>query len=174
MTLFQKRLLIHSSILFVVILILTIGLVLFSNNIELYSRELSVVRKTLASQSNSIERLADLNIQYRKVENYFDMLRNFVPKEDDLISLSRDFQVLAKKANIEHSFSFIGQNAASANSLGSLNFNIDSSGNIGGLFSFAESLENFKYLTRIDSFKIGRNQENKSIMTIKGEVFFRR
>ncbi len=173
MTTFQKRLILHSSISAAIITILVIGLVLFGKNITSYGKELSDARQTLALQAVSLERLAGLQTQYKVAEPYVKVLNNVIPKEEDLIDLSRDFQILATKANITHSFSFVGENPASAGSLGSINFRLDAAGKLDNLFSFVKSLEHFRYLTRLDSFTIGRDQEKNSMMTVRGQVFFR-
>jgi len=157
-----------------IIIILLVGLILFAKNINSYSTDFSSSREKLALQTVSLEQLAHLKIQYNKTaKGAFAVLDNVIPKEEDLINLSRDFQVIATKANVSHSFSFVGENPASPNSLGSVNFRLDASGNLDNLFSFAKSLENFRYLTRLDSFTIGRDQEKNSIMTVRGQVFFR-
>lgn len=150
------------------------GLILFAKNISSYNIELSGSREKLALQTVSLEQLARLQTQYNKTaKRAFATLDNVIPKEENLINLSRDFQVIATKANVSHSFSFVGENPASAGSLGSVNFRLDVSGNLDNLFLFAKGLENFRYLTRLDSFTIGRDQEKNSTMTVRGQVFFR-
>ena len=164
----------HGSISLAIIITLSVGLVLFAGNIKLYGNELSQSRENLTLQTVSLERLAQLQTQYnKKAKSYFGVLNNAIPKEEDLINLSRDFQVLATKANITNSFSFTGENPALGDSLGSINFRLDTSGNLDNLFAFAKNLENFRYLTRLDNFTIGRDQEKKSTMSVRGQVFFR-
>lgn len=174
MSSFKKQLTIQLAIAAGVILVLSVALSVFSGNIRAAIDELAALRSDLASRAASLESLAKLQTQYtRKAKAYSESLAQAVPKKEDLIGLSKDFQSLAGQARVDQSFGFTGETPASGGNLGFLSFQISATGELANLSRFLSSVENFRYLTKVESLGIAPDPANGQKLSIRGRIFFR-
>lgn len=171
---FKKQLSIQLAIAGGVLVILAIGLSFFSGTIRTAIDNLSALRADIATRASSLESLARLQTQYnRKAKTYSENLTKAVPKKEDLIGLSKDFQTLANQAKVEQSFGFTGETPASGGGLGFLSFQIAASGDLASLSKFLASVENFRFLTKVENLSISPSESDNQKINIKGRIFFR-
>ena len=170
---FKKQLSIQLAIAGGVFLVLIIGLSFFSSSIKSAIEDLATLRTDLTARASSLEALARLQTQYTtKAKGYSEMLTKAVPKKEELIGLNKDFQNLAGQAKVEQSFGFTGETPASGGSLGFLSFQIAASGDLLSLSKFLASVENFRYLTKVEGLTISPDPSGQKF-GIKGRIFFR-
>src|SRR3989344_5137483 len=126
---FKKKIIMEFGVAAGVLLLLSAGIVFFSFSMNTFSKRLYEGRKELKVRSASVTRFAELERARREVgAPYLNVLYNFVPKKDELINFSREVQTLANSEGLEFGFSFIGENPASEDTLGSVRFTINVSG----------------------------------------------
>lgn len=174
MSSFQKRLAIQASVAFAAVILLLVGIFYFSGKIKERGGILVSAKSELASRSASLEELARLQSQYKKAKDYLALLGSAIPRESDLFNISRDFQILATQAGISHTFAFTGESPAADGGLGAVNFRLQMEGDIYGIQTFVNSLEKFKYLTRLESFSVSKTKDGRNTASIRGQIFFRK
>ncbi|MDI6820756.1 MAG: hypothetical protein QMD65_01075 [Patescibacteria group bacterium] len=173
---FHKRLIFRLISGFIIITALTTGTIYFSKSINRYSNQLVDSRRELIERSVALDNLASLSEQYNvKAKNYLNVLYGVVPKKDELfvISLNQDFQELAIQTSLEYSFSVIDEIKPADDKLGFLRFKLTLRGKLDNVLKFIKALYQFRYLTTIDGFVITRQDENKTEIVLRGQVFYR-
>jgi|GEM_PF-1388275 len=171
---FKKQLTIQLSIALGVLIILSIGLSIFAGSIRTAIDDLASLRADLAFRASSLKSLANLQTQYnRKAKGYSENLTKAVPQKEELIGLSKDFQSLAGLAKVEQTFGFTSETPASGGGLGFLSFQSTASGDLLSLSKFLSSIENFRYLTKVESLNISPSEPSSQKLNIKGKIFFR-
>ncbi len=174
MTTFKKKLVIQGSIAFLSIAVLSIGIAIFSGDIEQYGKNFIAAKEELAKRTNSLSMLANLQTQYnKKAKDYMLILEESIPMETNLFNISRDFQVLATQSGVEQTFAFTGESRPSGGTLGSVNFRLQAVGEAENLQLFIKNLEQFRYITRIESLSIGRTKDGLSTASVRGQIYFR-
>lgn len=174
MTTFKKKLVIQGSIAFLSIAVLLTGIVIFSGDIEQYGKNFVAAKEELAKRTNSLSVLASLQTQYnKKAKDYMLMLEESIPMEANLFNISRDFQVLATQSGVEQTFAFTGESRPSGETLGSVSFRLQAVGEMENLQLFIKNLEQFRYITRIESLSIGRTKDGLNTASIRGQIYFR-
>jgi hypothetical protein len=171
---FKKQLTIQLAIAFGALIILSIGLSVFASSIRATIVDLASLRSNLAFRASSLGSLARLQTQYnRKAKAYSENLTKAVPKKEELIGLSKDFQNLAGQARVEQSFGFTSETPGSSGGLGFLSFQSAASGDLLNLARFLSSIENFRFLTKVENLSISPTESNSQKINIKGRIFFR-
>ncbi len=174
MTDFQKKLTAQGAVALVVLGTLTAGLIFFSGNISTYSDELKKARMSLADRSAALGELARLQTQYvKKAKGYLTELQGMVPREEDLINVSKDFQFLASQNGVTQTFSFLGENPAAPGSLGSINARIDVNGSMEKIARFIRGIEEFRYVTQVEKVAMNRDQAGGLSASVTFKIFFR-
>ena len=173
-TMFQKKFLTELGIALGILIILGGGVLFFSVNIKTFAAELNKQKKELKMRSNAVSRLSELERSGKEFGiPYLNVLYNLVPKKDELINFSREAQALASSEGLEFGFSFIGENPASSDSLGSVRFTVNVSGKSeANVRNMIRKLQDFRFFIKIENFSISNTIEG-SKGTIRGQVFFR-
>jgi len=157
----------------VIIMALAAALFFGGSSINKHSRQILEKREELLVKAAELNTFAVLKSQYdSRVKSDLDILYNFVPPKDQLINFSRDMQFLAGQSGVGLVFSFVGETAPSAESLGTVKFNLNLTGEFDKLLKFIQLLERFRYLIILDSVSFN-NQDSKTQMTVNGQVYFR-
>ncbi len=144
----------------------------FKANIIKSVAKIIEMNRELASRSFTIESFASLRTQLIAARDYKIILNNIVPKEDDLLNLSKDLQAVASKNGLEYGFSFVGETKPSGSELGSINFSLNLSGTLEQFLQFIYDLRSFKYINVIDGLSFNGAQ-GKGTMGLRGRIFFR-
>lgn len=170
---FKKKLLIQSGITVGIITVLFLGIVFFSNTITDYAGQITSLRNQIAARSGSLNALAILRAQSSLIEGDTKIMNNAVPVKDQLINLSKEFQLLSSQSGLSSSFSFLGESPSSATTFGTIRFKLDISGNFEKLMSFIPQLQNLKYVSSFDNYSITRTSGDNGILTTKGQIYYR-
>jgi len=171
---FSKKLLIELAITFIIIFALGAGVWFFASNIRVYSEKIVSLRKEITRKSKAIDTLAKLRDEYNKrAKNALGILYSQIPLKDQLINLPREYRFLANQAGLgNYGFAFGDEVGPGENTLASVKFNINVSGNINQLLNFIKLLNQFRYLNTVDSISFTSQGDSVS-MTVNGRVFFR-
>ena len=171
---FKKKLAIELGITAVLIVGLVSGILIFASKLKASAQEMIGLREELALRSKSLNSVAALRSEYDiKVKDRMKVLVSSVPVKDQLINISKDFQLISSKAELQSTFTFVGEWAATNDSLGKVTFKLSEEGNFEKLIDFISVLQNFHYLSSFDSFSVLRKQEGNSILSTQGSIYFR-
>ncbi len=165
-----KKFLIDLSIALTLLLVLGIGVTFFSINLARSTGKLSESKKELKTRSGTVQELAELQRVEKQFGNsYLNVLYNYIPQKDELINFGREMQTLADSEGLEFGFSFLGEDPASSETLGSVKFSVQIAGKSQiPILNFIKKLQNFRFLTKIENITISNTEG-----VIKGQVFFR-
>lgn len=170
---FHKRIAVQLSISLAIIAVLVFGIMLFGFKVNSISREIAAKRQELNERSSALQSLASLRSDYStKAEPYLNVLYNVVPQKDELIDLSKDFQVIAQEDGLDYGFTFLGETPPGTEGLGAVRFNLSLGGSLTGLLNFLKSMENFRYLVSLEGVSISRGVDGMR-MDVRGSVFYR-
>ena len=171
---FKKKIFMEFGVASGVLVALATGVIFFSLNMRTFAERLYEGKNDLKIRSASVSRLADLKrVEQQIGAPYLNVLYNFIPKKDELIDFSREMQSVASSEGLEFGFSFMGENPASEDALGSVRFAVNISGpseeNIRG---FMQKMQNFRFFIKLEELSIAET-ENGARGSMRGQVFFR-
>ena len=172
---FKKALLTDLTLWFLIAGALSASLVFFGVGITRAGERVRQSYQELLSQSFTIISGARLRTQYvEKAEPALRVLYTFIPTQDELIDLTKEFRLVAGSFDLGFGFTFLGEmSPAAGEPLGSANFSISLQGtNQDQLFQFMQKLERFRYFLTVESVAMN-SQGARNEMTIRGRVFFR-
>ena len=170
---FKKKLGLELGISVVLILGLTGGILFFGSRLETSAEEMRQVRAELALRSKSLNAVAALRSEYdMKIKERLKALIILIPVKDQLINLTKDFQLVSSKDGLQSTFTFVGESSATDFGLGKVTFRLSTEGDFEKLIGFVTTLQNFHYLSSFDSFSLLRGKES-SVLGTHGSVFFR-
>ncbi|RJQ27010.1 hypothetical protein C4565_05960 [Candidatus Parcubacteria bacterium] len=107
-----------------------------------------------------------------KVKDRLKVLVTSVPVKDQLINLTKDFQLISSKSGLQTTFTFVGETPANDLDLGKVTFKLSTEGEFSELIQFISTLQNFYYLSSFDSYSLLRGKES-SVLGTRGSVYFR-
>jgi len=169
---FYKNLLKHNWLYISGILILVVLALFLKGNLESSITKISTQHKTLATRSSSLLSLATLRGEFAKANPYFSFLENILPPRDQLLSFSNELENIARKNNLEFSFSFGEEKLSSGKDPGQISFRAIVNGSYKGISDFLNSIETSRYF--IDPSSVDMVKRGSSFSaTINGKVFFR-
>ena len=156
---FKKDLLKNLGITLVILVVFVIFWILFRLNILL---------------SQSSENLSLLIQDWEVAKNYRDQVSLLVPDKDDLVSLNKDFQIIAQKSGVNLNFSFGSESSPSTSrGLGMIGFSATVDGNESSLFAFFKEIEKSYYSMKINSLDITNTDGKGGLrMLLSGQIFF--
>ena len=170
---FYPKLIIELLIFIAVIVVLGGGVIFFGSQISKYSEEIVSLRKTLNERSFTLTSFARLEMDNKKAANYSNIIFNIIPKQDQLINLSQDFQSLAAQNNLEYAFLVAKENEKNEGAVfDSISFQLNVGGDFDKIIKFMQATESFRYLSSFDGFNFSRS-DSKIKLTTKGKVFFK-
>jgi len=171
---FRKRIAVETSIALAVLIPLAAGFILLRHCVAEAANRMVETKRAFASHTEIIDKLVLLRSQYNEFgKPYLSVLHNVVPEKDELIDISQEFQRIASANNLDFGFSFRGEDPASKTGLGAIHFSTTVSGkNLDEIVSYIQDLQNFKYLTTIQSTHTARVGERIESIVI-GKVHYR-
>lgn len=173
---FRKNLLKQLLIAFVILAVLFAGLFFVKNHIKESVAQIMSTRQELANRTATLNALSDLRSQHNDFgESYLNVLANIVPEKDQLINVSQDFESIAQSQDLGFGFSFVNEVTPEGDSgLGHIQFRLNiTADTMNEIEKFIKDLENFKYLTTVDSVNINRNNDEGVIeLSLNGKVYF--
>ncbi|MEW6617284.1 MAG: type 4a pilus biogenesis protein PilO [Patescibacteria group bacterium] len=171
---FKKKLFLNIGITAGVVIIFTIGILIFGSSISANSEKIISTRKEVSDWNVSVQSYSAVRSQYTgKAKEYSEILEKVIPQKDELINLKKDFQYLASSEKLEMSFAFLGEQGTNAPQLGSVGVSITIQGSMEMVASFLQKLESFRYLMGVESLTFD-NREGKSNASLRGRIFFKK
>ncbi len=172
---FQKD---YKSRLIFNILLATIGVAVFlSLSVWLsldISRRAGIIqskKNEVASRTEKLGSLAILKSDFESAKPYFSILENILPIKDQLISLPREFEDLAKTGKINFGAAFPEESAGSDIEPGFISFNFSIGGTYDRILSFIKSAESGRYILNFSSLDISEGGEGFR-GSLSGKVFY--
>ena len=147
-------------------------LFLLKINMESSVKKIGEQYNTLAARSNSLLSLATLRGEFTKANPYFSFLENILPPRDQLLSFSKELENIARKNNLEFSFSFGEEKLSSGKEPGQISFRLIINGSYENIYNFLSDIETSRYFIDPSSVDLVRKDSVFSA-TFNGKVFFR-
>ncbi len=171
---FKKKLFTNIGTTAGIVVIFIIGILVCGSRISANSEKIVTARKEVSDWNASVQSYSAVRSQYTgKAKEYSEILQEIIPEKDELINLRKDFQYLASSEKLEMSFSFLGEQSTNAPQLGSVGIGLTIQGSLETVGSFLKKLEEFRYLMGVESLTFD-NREEKSNVSIRGRVYFRK
>jgi len=171
---FYRKLSVAATIAAATAIVFLAGIVYFSAQVNASLDEIVVARTELVKRWRSLNSLASLITDYNeRGKGALLVMEQMVPVQDQIFNLNRDFQALAARGNVTAAFSFIEEKAPTEGGLGSVKFTLSVMGGLDDLFRFVKLVEQFKYLSVVDSVSVENGAEHATAI-IQGKVFFRK
>lgn len=171
---FKKKLLVESGITVAILTTLLFGIMFLGGTITEYGSQIVTLRNQFVARSGSLSALASLRSQYSSVvAKDLQIMSNAVPIKDQLINLTKEFQLVSSQSGLSSSFAFLSESPANGASFGTIRFKLDVSGNFEKLIAFVDVLQNFKYLSTFDNYSITRTTGGNGQLTTNGQIYFR-
>lgn len=170
---FAKKFLWNLGIALTIIAVLAIAIFFFAGNISKYSANIIDLRNQLRNRSHSLENLAALRLVYNeKAKGYLSQLYASVPVKDQLITVPRDFQILATRAGVTMTYTNVGDTQPIEGQLGEFRFQMQIQGTADKAIPFIDTVQKFRYLTTVDSVHFSR-QGDQVQLSLNGRIFYR-
>lgn len=171
---FKKKLLIEISVTLGIIAVLAGSIIFLSGTISDYTAQIATIKNQLAIRSSSLNAFASLRSQYSSAVNADLQLMNAtVPIKDQLINLTKEFQLLASQNGLSSSFAFISETPATVSSFGTIRFKLDVTGDFQKLVAFVPALQSFKFLSSFDTYSITRTAGDNGNLSTVGQIYFK-
>lgn len=171
---FYRKLSISGGIAVALVVVLLGGIVYFAGQVNASLDTIVTSRTELVKRWHSLNSLASLITDYNEDgKGALLVMEQMVPVQDQVFNLNREFQALAARGGVTAAFSFIEEKAPTNDTLGSVRFTLSITGGQGDLFRFVRSVEQFKYLSVVDSLSI-ENGPQHATANLQGRVFFRK
>lgn len=151
------------------------GVLFFRSEIVTSGVKLREARHAVDRATASIDRLAGLRKTYsEKAKPYLDVLYNVLPKKDELINLSRDFQTMAQAEALDFGFSFTSETPATEFEPAGVDFSLHLKGrDREGILRFLDRLRASRYSNKVTNASIMVDGLGNANASINGRVFFR-
>lgn len=169
---FYKNLFKHNWLYISGILVLVILIFVLKINMESSVAKISSQHSTLATRSSSLLSLATLKGDFIKANPYFSFLENVLPPRDQLLSFSKELEGIARKNNLEFSFTFGEEKVSSGKEPGQISFRAIVNGNYNDISNFLKGVESSRYFIDPSSVDLAKKGAIFTA-TINGKVFFR-
>lgn len=172
---FGKTLIYKLSISFIIIGILSIGLLFLSSKISASTKEISETRTALSNKTTFIESYASLQKDYSDFgERNLTLMNQKIPLYDQLIQVQKEVEKLST-GNTSATFSFSGENPKTPSSLGSISYKlIVLAPTFDEAVSYVKNFEKMKFLITMESVSFSEHLVDKKIEAIvQGRLFFK-
>ena len=154
----------------------------FSFGIHYFSEKLAKQGATINQQKSDLYRyahtpevLATLKQNGSKAKAYSQLIKNFLPDQDDLfINFGKWMGAEASKRNVQASTNLVNRQTASGyDSLGVATFQTDSGGKIDDIIAFLSQVEtaSTKYIINLENVDISKVSGYDRVVT-RGSVYF--
>lgn len=169
----KKKIIIQSSVSSILIVVFLVGIFFFGSSVKNSTARIGEIRNETTNRLQFVESFSKLLKDAKRGEVGLTMLQSAVPKQSELLDLSRTLQFLAERERIEYSFQFAGaETLPEGQNLGNLPFTLTLKGSTAGIIAFIQSLRTVKFTISIDSFDITQGEE-KAQTLIRARALFR-
>ena len=143
-----------------------------SNELESKAQDVEEQKSEIASRIKSISDLAQLREDALEAQPAIGKLQNALPTRNQLVSVPRYLDTLARENSVTVRFNFVGEEVAPGeNEAGHSSFTLNVIGNYGNILNFIEDLEKGSFLVKLDSFSITLERTNFDV-DLRGIIYF--
>ena len=157
----------------VVIAVLVAAIIFLGSDIEGRAQKVGLLRADLNFRTRAIKSIAELRSNYEKSKPYAGEIKNILPTQDQLVSFSRDINLIANqnKINLSLSLKGGGQPRTEAPTLQKNDFSVTAQGTLQNFISFLRAVKTSRYFTKMNSLDFSKQGENTFSIVINGQVF---
>lgn len=175
MSIFQKKLLIHSGIFLAIVIAFGFSLYFLGERISAETAKIEDVRKQLYDWVVSLESFAAIRSEYSaKAGRYMQVIENRLPEKELLFDLKKDIQFVAGSEGLISSIVFNQDMDIGSGQLGAVSFTLNVSGDYDAVARFAKRLNEIKYLVSIEGITLIGQSDNAVDIEMKGKVLYRK
>lgn len=167
---FKKRLLITIGVPLAICLILVLALFFIGSNIINQTAQIEKLEADLNNRQQSSQSLASLKQGAEQAQPYLTELENILPSQDQLLSFSKDIDIIAKQNKLNLNTALGQQVSQSGDVLRQTDFTSTGQGTFDNFINFLKSLENGRYFIKLNTLDL-TSQDGDFNMLIKGYVF---
>lgn len=124
-------------------------------------------------QSQAILILSDLKKEAVLAQTDYALLESALPTRDQLISLPRELEQIAKAGNVDLGFAFGNETPSTDSQPGSIRFTMSLGGGINDLLNFMKVFEGHKYFIHLASVDMSKKEGSRFTLGTTGEIFTR-
>jgi hypothetical protein len=169
---FKKSLYLNFGIIAVVIAVFALFYILLELNIQKQITTINDIKSKKATASESAENLSVLIKEWATAKNYSQQVALLVPSKDDLVSLQKDINNIARTDNVSLGFNFGLESAGDAGSLGNITFKATVDGTSDGILNFLKDVENKYYSLKINVLELNVLSGGLLRLTMSGQIFY--
>jgi Tfp pilus assembly protein PilO len=158
---------------FLFILAVLVGFLIYLN-IDIDRRVAAIKRyqTDIAIRNQAVLLLGTLKLEAERGAQLAGQLQEVLPTRDQLITLPRELEKVAKAHRVGFGFAFGNENLPSGTNPGSVRFTISLTGQIADLVSFLKDLEFGKRILNVQSFDLTQRRDAKDFsLILSGEVY---
>jgi Tfp pilus assembly protein PilO len=157
-----------SCVIFIALIIIVLNIDINKRTARIEERKLQVLM-----QAQSILVLSDLKKEAIQAQSDLALLQSALPTRDQLISLPRELEQLAKTHTVDLGFSFGSESPSTETQPGSIRFTMSLGGSLDDLLNFMRAFETNKYFINLSSVDLSRREGTRFSLGTSGEIFTR-
>lgn len=170
---YKKNLFINIGIILAAIAVFVSFFILLRLNILHQVEIINDIKSKRAFVSESAENLSSLIKDWAIVKNYSQRVSLLVPSKDDLVTLSKDMNAIARQDNVSLSFSFGAEsNPTGAGTFGSIAFSATADGSMDQILSFLKDVENKYYALKVNILELNHPSAELVRVSLNGQIFY--
>ena len=150
-----------------------IVLILVQNDTEKRLESLQLLRVKRDQESQAIQSLTELKNQASTARLYASALRALLPNEDGVLGVQRSLRDLARTHNLTFTFSFSGTQEPTETELGSIGFQLTTSGTVDDVTAFLDEVRAMPSLVAIESAELVFGTNSSINASLQGKIFFK-
>ena len=171
MTIFRKKLLINSGIIFTIIVLVSVVLYIVISKFNSINSEILYYKEKAHASQKEINEFSSLKTDSVKAEAALLLMRKVTPLRDDLFMFRADMEKIASKNSLRSIFSFRNDTPGSENTLGYYNFNMTVEGDFDDILAFMKDVEGSLYLLELNQSLI-KGSGNNTSGQFDGKIFY--
>ena len=170
---FKKKLLIRVSIAAGIVAVFALFIILLNADINKRLVRIKEYKTELAIRTQTLAILAELQQEAKRAEPLMQELQSALPSRDELISLPRELEKIAKRNKVDFGFVFGQENPAQGNQAGTVRFTMTLAGTYQNLVLFLRELESSPYVVSIASIDVSRREKDTFAFATGGTIAIR-
>lgn len=167
---FKKRLLLHLGISVLVVIALAVVLIFLGLNVSKRTSNILKIRQDIALHNQKLESINSLRASQEKASQYMNILENILPTEENLLSLDRELNKLARDTSLDLGFSFGEEIKSTETQPGSIAFSMTTRSSFGNFINFLTAIEGMRYFIQVNRLELNR-QGNDFTGSGQGIIF---
>lgn len=170
---YRRRFIKQLIIALVGIVIIATIIIILNSDINKRMQRIELRQKESLLQTQAILILSELKKESEIAKTNYALIETALPTRDQLISLPRELEQLAKKTSVDLGFSFGSETPSTDSQPGSIRFTMSLGGAMNDLLNFLKVFETNKYYINLSSVDISKKEGDRFSLGTTGEIFTR-